>query len=86
MTNHIHKIALKAPAGTGWNTLQDQLDTAHEAIKSLAISGRRHGVLITRHSHDTYTVTVSPEVPYGMTYEREEPETLQGKAPYPTVH
>lgn len=71
MSHHMHKVTLKAAAGTGWNALQEQLETAHEEVQSLAISGRRHGVLITRHSHDTYTVAVSPEVPYGMTCERE---------------
>jgi hypothetical protein len=75
MTHYIHKITLKATAGAGWNAVQDQLDTALEAARSLAISGGRHGVLLTRHSHETYTVAVSPEVPYGMTYEREGPET-----------
>jgi hypothetical protein len=45
---------------------------AHEAVKSLAIFGGRHGVLITWHDHGTYVVTVSPEVPYVMTYERED--------------
>jgi hypothetical protein len=70
MTHHIHKITFKAAAGTGWNALQEQLNTAHEAVRHLAISDGRHGMLITRHSHDAYTLAVSPEVPYGMTYER----------------
>ncbi|MCG2623037.1 hypothetical protein LVY72_14130 [Arthrobacter sp. I2-34] len=67
-----HKVTLKVAAGTGWKALQEQLDTAHEEVRSLAITGRRHGLLVTRHSHDTYTVTVSAEVPYGMTHERED--------------
>lgn len=70
-----HKVTLKATAGTGWNALQEQLDIVHEAVRSLAISGGRNGVLITRHSHDTYTVAISPDVPYGMTHEREHLET-----------
>lgn len=75
MRHHIRKVTLTATAGTSWNALQDQLDTAHDEVRSLAISGRRHGVLITRHRHDTYTVAVSPDVPYGMTYERDDPGT-----------
>lgn len=71
MPHHIRNVTLKAAAATGWNALQEQLETAHEEVQSLAISGRRHGVLITRHSHETYTVAVSPQVPYGVTYERE---------------
>jgi hypothetical protein len=75
MTHHIRKVTLKATAGTGWNALQEQLDTVHEEVRFLAISGGRNGVLVTRHSHGTYTVAVSPEVPYGMTYERDDPGT-----------
>ncbi|NKX52678.1 hypothetical protein HER39_19295 [Arthrobacter deserti] len=67
----MHEVTLEAAAGTGWNVLQDQLDTAHEAVRCLAVSGRRHGGLVTRHGRGTYTVAVSPEVPYGMTYERD---------------
>lgn len=69
--HYLHNVTLILAAGTGWGALQEQLETAHEEVQSLAVSGRRHGVLITRHSRDTYTVAVSPGVPYGMTYERE---------------
>ncbi|MFD1212755.1 hypothetical protein ACFQ36_11985 [Arthrobacter sp. GCM10027362] len=75
MTHHVRKITLKAAAGTGWDALQEQLDTAHEEVRSLAVSGGRHEILITRHRHDAYTLAVSPEVPYGMTYERDDPGT-----------
>jgi hypothetical protein len=71
MTHHLRNVTLKATAGTGGKALQEQLDAAHEAVRSVAALGRQHGVLVTRHRHDTYTVAVSPEVPYGMTYERE---------------
>ena len=37
MTHHLRKVTLKAAAGTGWNALQDQLDTAHHAVRSLAV-------------------------------------------------
>ncbi|MCG2623061.1 hypothetical protein LVY72_14250 [Arthrobacter sp. I2-34] len=75
MTHPLRIVTLKAAAGTGWNAFQEQLDTAYEEVRSLAVSGRRHGILVTRHSRDTYTVSVSPEVPYGMTYERDEAGT-----------
>jgi hypothetical protein len=76
MTHHLRKVSLKAAAGTGWNALQEQLDTAHDDVRASAVSGGQHGVLVTRHGHDAYTLAVSPEVPYGMTYERADPETL----------
>jgi hypothetical protein len=72
MTHHIRHVTLKATAGTGWHALQDQLEAAHAAVRSLALSGRRHGVLVTRHGYDSYSVALSSEVPYGMTYERED--------------
>lgn len=72
MTYHLRKATLKAAAGTGWHALQEQPDTAHEEVRSLAVSGGRYGALITRHRHDAYTVAVSPDVPYGMTYERKD--------------
>jgi len=83
MTSSIHKVTVKASTGTGWDALQKQLDTAHEEVRSLATLSGRNGVLITRHRHGAYTVAVSPEVPYGMTYEREEPALPQGMAVLP---
>ncbi|MCG2624725.1 hypothetical protein LVY72_22825 [Arthrobacter sp. I2-34] len=77
MTHDNYEVTLTAAAGTGWNALQEQLDTAHQTVKSLAISDRRYGVLITRHRYDAYTVALSPQVPYGMTFERDCPETPQ---------
>lgn len=68
MTHETRTVILKAPAGTGWSALQEQLDTAHKDVLSNAIGGL-NGVLVTRNSHDTYTVAISAEVPYGMTYE-----------------
>jgi hypothetical protein len=73
MNHQDHRITFQVTAGVGWSALQEQLDAAHEEIRSKATSGGRNGVLITRHSHDSFTVEVSPKVPYGMTYEREKP-------------
>ena len=72
MTQHTGNVTFKAPNGTGWNALQDQLETAHAAVRSLAIPDRRHGILVTRRGHGTYTVALSAEVPYGLTYERDD--------------
>src|SRR3712207_3917237 len=70
-------VTLQTVPGTGWNTIQEQLDSAHEAVQSLAIAEGQNGVLIIRHRPGTYTLAVSPEVPYGMTYERDDPRTHQ---------
>lgn len=59
-------------AGTGWQTVQEQLESAAEEALILAMADKRHGTLVTRHRHDTFTVAVRPEAPYGMTHERDD--------------
>ena len=87
MAHPIREVTLKATGGTGGKALQKQLDAAHKEVRSLAISGQRHGLLVTRHSHNSYTIAVSPEVPYGMTYERDDPEFFTDPAlTHPTPH
>ncbi|GLB68763.1 hypothetical protein AHIS1636_32050 [Arthrobacter mangrovi] len=72
MTHHRCKITLKAAAGSAWSALQNQLQTAHKEVRSPAVSGGRY-----RTNYPTppccLSVAVSPEVPYGMTYERNKP-------------
>ncbi|AUI53748.1 hypothetical protein [Arthrobacter crystallopoietes] len=75
MTDSIHEVTLQAVAGTGWEALQEQLEGTHDEVRSFAVSDGRYGVLVTRHRHDAYTLAVSPEVPYGMTYERHDTGT-----------
>ncbi|WP_139007345.1 hypothetical protein [Arthrobacter crystallopoietes] len=70
-----HEVSLQAVVGTCWEVLQEQLEGTHEEVRSFAVSDGRYGVLITRHRHDAYSLAVSPDVPYGMTYERDDPGT-----------
>jgi hypothetical protein len=70
--HHSRKITINPAAGTGWEAVQRQLESAAEEARRAAISGKRHGILVTRHRQDTFTVALSPEVPYGMTHERED--------------
>ena len=51
-------------------TFQDDVTSAVERIREYAVRHRQHGILVTRHDPMTYTVAVSPEVPYGETWER----------------
>lgn len=76
MTLQNQNVIVQAAAGSDWNDLQEQLNAAHEKVRSWAVSGGRNGVLITRRRHDTFTVAVSPDVPYGLTYERDHLEAL----------
>lgn len=54
---------------------RDQLDTAldaavHRAIEE-AVTSPGRGVLVTRHSHHSFTVELTGDVPYGTTVERD---------------
>nr|WP_246263075.1 hypothetical protein [Arthrobacter mobilis] len=70
--NHLQEITVHPPAGSGWDTVQGQLESAAEDMRLVAMAEKRHGILVTRHRQHTFTVAISPEVPYGMTYERDE--------------
>ncbi|MBG0739067.1 hypothetical protein IV500_06595 [Paeniglutamicibacter antarcticus] len=50
-------------------TMDAELNAAVEMSREKAMHAR-HGVLITRHASDLFTVSVSEEVPYGTTQEK----------------
>lgn len=47
------------------------LDEAVQRAEKYAQRGGRQGVLVSRHEPTLYTVLVSDNVPYGLTYERD---------------
>jgi hypothetical protein len=51
--------------------LLDRLDSAVRCAELSAIREGRHGVLVTRHPDFSFSVTVSEDVPYGITRERD---------------
>ena len=51
-------------------TLERHLDHAEMLARKEAMKTRRGGVLITRHSLNSFTVEVSEAVPYGLTREQ----------------
>ncbi len=53
------------------STVQDELTAAVQTIQETTPNEGCQGILITRHSRALYTVTLSTEVPYGITYERD---------------
>lgn len=53
-------------------TLESALNLAVEEAQDSAMILGNHGILVTQHSHSHYTVSLSPEVPYGQTFERRE--------------
>ncbi len=51
------------------SNLNQQLDRAVTTVQAQAIGEGRRGILITRHSHDTFSVALSEAVPFGQTLE-----------------
>lgn len=52
-------------------SLQEQLDSAVEQLRSAAAAGDPRGVLVTRWSWSLFTVEASADVPYGITLEKD---------------
>lgn len=60
-------------AATEVSTLEAELNNAVEKARAKAEQEGRHGILVTRHGHSRFTIEISPEVPYGLTQERQAP-------------
>lgn len=60
-------------------TLDKQLNAAVETAIQRALPERK-GVLVTRHDETRFTVTVTTEIPFGMTYERDHSARRSSKA------
>jgi len=52
------------------STMQDELENAVRTLR-VGVSENPQGIMITRHSEALFTVTHSPEVPYGTTLEQD---------------
>lgn len=50
--------------------LDRDLTVAERVLRIRAAGDRTLGILVTRQRADSYTVALSPEVPYGLTQER----------------
>jgi len=57
---------------TSRETMDDDLNSAiHAATQRAMLDGRR-GILLTRVDYGSFTVELTPDVPYGYTYELEK--------------
>lgn len=52
-------------------SMDAELDAAVTAAKAHALAEKRHGILVTRHSVDKFTVALSETVPFGLTREHQ---------------
>lgn len=53
-------------------SMDRQLEEAVDTARTTAMAQGRQGIVVTRHSHDSFTVALSDAVPFGLTYERQE--------------
>ena len=51
--------------------IAERLDAAEKLARDRALREGNHGILVSRHGPTSFTVTVSPDVPYGITQERD---------------
>lgn len=52
-------------------SMDSELDAAVSAAKAHALADRRHGILVTRHAANMFTVALSETVPFGITREHQ---------------
>ena len=56
---------------TDRQSMDSQLDAAVSVARKQAMAGRQHGILVTRHGADKFTVALSDAVPFGVTREHQ---------------
>lgn len=54
---------------TSRSALEERLDEAVKKLQDAAALTQTHGILVTRHEPGRYTVSLTDEVPYGITRE-----------------
>lgn len=50
--------------------MEHQLEEAMATARSAAMQDGRHGILVTRHTYDSFTISLSDAVPFGLTREQ----------------
>ncbi|MDQ0867312.1 hypothetical protein [Arthrobacter globiformis] len=53
--------------------IEEELNTAENAVIQQTMEEGRYGILVTRHGYSRYTVAASVKVPYGQTLEENAP-------------
>jgi hypothetical protein len=51
--------------------MENRLKAAVEAAHGDQLTDRTGGVLVTRHDFGHFSVAISPEIPYGLVYEKD---------------
>lgn len=53
-------------------SMERQLDEAVAVVQTRAMLEGRHGILVTRHAYDSFSVALSGAVPFGLTLEHQD--------------
>jgi hypothetical protein len=61
-----------AITATDRSSMDRQLDEAVAVARSRAMREGRQGILVTRHAYDSFTVSLSDAVPFGLTLEHQD--------------
>jgi len=56
--------------GANPESLQENITAAVNEIRSRAMLLGRHGIMVTQHDFNSFSVKISAEVPYGETWEQ----------------
>lgn len=51
--------------------LERQLDEAVSRVRVMALQEPRRGILVTRHDYQFFTVSLSDDIPFGLTREHQ---------------
>lgn len=51
--------------------IAEYLEAAEKSARERALREGNHGILVTRHGPASFTVNLSPDVPFGITQERD---------------
>ncbi|BCW66752.1 hypothetical protein NicSoilB4_15150 [Arthrobacter sp. NicSoilB4] len=65
-TGHTYPVTADEP-----QLIAERLEAAERSAQERALREGNHGILVTRHGPTSFTVTLSADVPYGITQERD---------------
>jgi len=71
MTATITDLAIEFTAADR-ASMERQLEDAVDRARTQAMRERRKGILVTRHTYDSFTVSLSETVPFGLTREHQD--------------
>ncbi|MDQ1060428.1 hypothetical protein QFZ23_004329 [Arthrobacter globiformis] len=65
-------------SGKDPDTIQTNLTAAVDTAITQAMAAGGHGILVTQHTYNDFTVTLHPDVPYGQTREERRLDKTPG--------